>query len=390
MPSATATLSGDRIPKNGPVKAVRRLLDDRASALRGGDRAGFLASIDTAAEPLASSQREFYDNIRGADLASWSYLVDADSASHKSTKGGDRWSYDVYVSYSLDGLASRPAISTERVTVVERTEGWRFTKISAADQHVEPWDIGKTTSVHDDRIVVLGVGTPKAKLRKIQRQAADAVPAVDDVWDGDWARGSVIVVPPDTETAAKLSDTSNVASLAAVATGASAVDGSGDLQHWDRIVVNPAAWKKMSDTGRSVVLAHELTHVATGSLGAVPIWLSEGLADYVGWKGKGVAMRSIAREVTKDVEDGDVPSDLPVEREFRGDDPDQAYEEAWLAAKYVVFRYGEDKLVELYREMAKQPDASKKSQSKALEATLDVSRSEFRHGWQSYVEARLD
>lgn len=389
IPSATATLSGGPTSKHGPVKAVRHLLQERSAALRGGDRAGFLAPIDDAAEALATRQGRFYDNVRGADLASWSYLVDPKSARRDHAKGGDSWSYNVYATYSYDGLASQRAVSSERMEVVRRPEGWRITSVASSDKHLEPWDLGKTTSVHDDRIVVLGVGTSKAKLRAIQRQAADAVPEVDDVWDGNWARGAVIVVPGDTEGAAKLSRTSNVASLAAVATGASAVDASGELQHWDRVVVNPTAWQKMNDTGRSVVLAHELTHVATGSLGTVPIWVSEGFADYVGWKGTGVGMRDVAREVGADVRDGDVPSDLPTEAEFRSDDPDQAYEEAWLAAKYVAFRYGEDKLVALYRQMAFQSDDSKASQDKALQATLKVSRSEFRNGWRSYVKARL-
>src|SRR5690606_33810051 len=161
--------------------------------------------------------------------------------------------------------------------------------------------------VHGDRIVVIGIGTPKAKLHTIRRQAADAVPSVDQVWDGDWARGAVIVVPDDTAGAAKLSRSENVSALAAVATGASAVDADGELRHWDRVVVNPSAWQKMNATGRSVVLAHELTHVATGSLGTVPIWVSEGFADYVGWRDRGIAMRDIAPELAADVRKGDVP-----------------------------------------------------------------------------------
>lgn len=389
LPSASGTLSGRSVSEDGPVTRLRNLLTQRGKALLAGDRTGFLASIDAAATELSDEQSSYYDNVADVAPATWSYAVDGDTARRVPSKGNDRWSYTVYLTYSLTGLAQQPAVSRQQVEVVERTEGWRIASISDGDSHTEPWELGKATSVHGDRIVVVGVDTPKAKLQRIHRRVVAAVPRVDKVWDRRWSRGAVVVVPPDVSTAAKLAESDNIEALAAVATGASMVDGSGELRRWDRVVVNPSAWKRMSTTGRDVVLAHELTHVATGRLGSVPLWVSEGFADYVGWKGRGVAMTSIAPELAGDVQDGDAPRSLPTDQDFAGHDPDQAYEEAWMAAKYVTFRYGEGKLLALYRAMAARPATTAADQSAVLKSTLGVTRSQFQHGWRSYLQARL-
>lgn len=389
LPSATATLSSSASSTHGPVSDVRKLLAARAKALMRADRSGFVGAVDESAAALRTEQRTFYDNIRGASLASWSYTIDPKTAHRHDTKGAESWDYVVYTTYSFAGLPGQHAVVSHQVDVVERTDGWRISAIIPKDTHSEPWDLGRTLSVRSGRVVVVGVDRSRAELERIRDQAAAAVPRVDDIWRGDWARGAVVVVPPDTAGAGELTGTENIDALAAVATGGSAVDASGAMQRWERVVVNPKAWQRMDSTGREVVLAHELTHVATGSLGAVPIWVSEGMADYVGWKDSGLSTRRIAQELGAEVRRGDLPADLPVEADFRGERVDQAYEAAWLAAKYIAFRYGEDKLLAVYRGMADQASTSKADQDRVLRSTLKVSRSAFLHGWRSYLQARL-
>lgn len=389
LPSATATLSSSAASKHGPVADVRTLLAARAKALLGADRPGFVGAIDDSATALQTEQRAFYDNIRGASLASWTYTIDPKSAHRHDTQGAESWDYVVYTTYSFAGLPGQHAVVSHQVDVVERTDGWRIASITPKDTHPEPWDLGTTLSVRSGRVVVVGVDRSRAELERIRDQAAAAIPRVEDVWRDDWARGAVVVVPPDTAGAGELTGSENIDALAAVATGGSAVDASGEMQRWERVVVNPKAWQKMDSTGRQVVLAHELTHVATGSLGSVPIWVSEGLADYVGWKDSGLSTRRIAQELGAEVRRGDLPDDLPVEADFHGERVDQAYEASWLAARYIAFRYGEDKLLAVYRGMAEQSSTGKADQDRVFRSTLKVSRSAFLHGWRSYLQSRL-
>lgn len=389
LPTATATISPSASSTNGPIGDVRKLLRARAKGLLDGDRSAFLAPLDGAARSLQDRQATFYDNIHGVPLASWVSTLDPRTAQRMPGAGAESWSYSVVTVYAFDGLSDEKAVLDQRVDVARRPEGWRITDI--ADQHtrIEPWDIGRTTAVHDGRIVVLGIGASERELTAIERQAAAAVPRVDAVWRGRWEHGTVVVMPADATEAAALSGTEQIEPLAAVATGGSGVDAAGHLHRWDRVVINPSAWKRMSAIGRLVVLTHELTHVATGSLGAVPMWVSEGFADYIGWKDSGVATATIAEELRTEVRGGDVPEDLPGQGEFHGRRVDQAYEQAWLAARYIAFRYGEDKLLRVYRGMAARSGTTKADQDRVLRSVLGVSRSAFVHGWRAYVEAEL-
>lgn len=360
----------------------------RAKALLDGDRSGFLAPLDAGAKSLRDDQGEFYDDIHGVPLASWVSTIDPGTARQKPSAGAPTWTYSVVSVYALDGLTDEKAVLDEQVDVAQRPEGWRITAITDQAARTEPWDIGRTSSVHDGRIVVLGIGASRRELTAIERKATAAVPRVDAVWRGGWEHGAVVVVPADATEAATLSGTDQIEPLAAVATGGSGVDASGRLHRWDRVVVNPSAWKRMSDTGRLVVLTHELTHVATGSLGNVPMWVSEGFADYVGWRRSGVPTDTIAQELRADVRKGRVPTDLPDQADFHSSHVDQAYEEAWLAVRYIAYRYGEGKLLRLYRAMAR-AGTDQADQDRVLRSVLGVSRSAFVHGWRGYVKAEL-
>lgn len=389
LPTATATISPSPTSTDGPVGDVRKLLRTRAKGLLDGDRSAFLSPLDDAARSLKDRQSTFYDNIHGVPLASWVSTLDPETAQRMPDAGVETWSYSVVTVYAFAGLGDEKAVLDQRVDVARRPEGWRITDIADQQTHTEPWDIGRTTAVHDGRIVVLGIGASKKELTAVELQAAAAVPRVDAVWRGRWEHGAVVVMPADATEAATLSGTAQIEPLAAVATGGSGVDAAGHLRRWDRVVINPSAWKRMSDTGRLVVLTHELTHVATGSLGSVPMWVSEGFADYIGWKRSGVATETIAEELRTEVRNGDVPKDLPDEADFHSRRVDEAYEEAWLAARYIAFRYGEDRLLRVYRGMAARSGTTKADQDHVLRSVLGVSRSAFVHGWREYVKGEL-
>ena len=86
-----------------------------------------------------------------------------------------------------------------------------------------------------------------------------------------------------------------------------------------------------------MVITHELTHVATGATrgGRVPMWLSEGFADYVGYRDAGIPVRTAAAELAAEVRAGILPARLPGPGDFAPGAPRlaQAYEEAWLACR---------------------------------------------------------
>ena len=65
----------------------------------------------------------------------------------------------------------------------------------------------------------------------------------------------------------------------------------------DRVWVNTPVMATLSSLGREIVLRHEILHVATGAAAtaATPLWLEEGLAEFVGYRGSGVPLRTADR-----------------------------------------------------------------------------------------------
>jgi hypothetical protein len=98
-------------------------------------------------------------------------------------------------------------------------------------------------------------------------------------------------------------------------------------------VLNPAELPRLSALGLGIVLRHEITHVATWSLisDAMPTWLIEGFADYVGNLHSGQSVDVAAAELRTEVRVGKVPTALPTGQDFSGGTAPiaQIYEEAW-------------------------------------------------------------
>jgi hypothetical protein len=155
--------------------------------------------------------------------------------------------------------------------------------------------------------------------------------------------------------------------------------------------VNPGTWGQVSAVGRAIVLRHEITHVATGAAvpGDFPIWLEEGLAEYIGYSGSGVATPIIAEDLFTAVRQDRGPADLPDRDAFTptGGGLSVAYQGAWWAMKVIEERAGPGGVLAVYRAALEAPDAAG-ADDVALRRTLGLSRAEFVQEWRQSMRAR--
>jgi hypothetical protein len=173
---------------------------------------------------------------------------------------------------------------------------------------------------------------------------------------------------------------------------ADSVDTARDRAVGQRIVVNPVNIDKLGALGRRVVLEHEVTHLATrGFTGpTMPIWLVEGLADWVGYSDSGLSADQVADQLRSALRAGGWPGKLPVQADFRGDSPRLAlaYEEAWSACRLIADRAGAAALIRLYRAVGTAADPAA-ALDKQLRATLGESTAQFTAAWRASVKAEF-
>lgn len=358
---------------------VRRLLDRRAAAVLDRDLAAYRGTGSTAG----------FGNLRAVPLAAWSYELTGLRLT------GDRATADARLRYRVDGYDTAPVVAGRALTLA-RDSGGQWDVVSdrpAPESAVQPWDQGPVSVVHGERSLVLGVGHPKRDLRDYAGLADRAVPAVTSAWGGQWSGRVVVVVPESLQDMAALlgSPASAYRGIAAVTTGEV---GAPARAAADRIIVNPDAYGVLGDVGRQVVLTHEATHVATRAHtnAATPLWLSEGYADWAGYRGTGRTPAEAAPELARAVVAGEGPEDLPTDEDFAftGDAAAlaAAYEGGWLACKLIAERWGEERLRAFYRAVGAHEERAGAVEG-ALAEVLDVTAGEFTERWREYLRLQF-
>jgi hypothetical protein len=255
------------------------------------------------------------------------------------------------------------------------------------------WDFGSVVVYRGAHCLLLAHPGNANRLRSLAEQVDLAVPHVTDVWGSDWAQ-RVVVLVPDTqaEMASMLGQSAGLTDIAAVAT-ADLADATTGRVLGQRVVLNPANLNRLGSVGRTVVLRHEITHLAARKVTgpALPTWLVEGFADYVGYLDTDVPVPVAAQELRAEVQRGDYPAGLPANADFRFDAPRlaQAYESAWLACRLVASQVGTPGLVKLYREVGTFRGDPAKALDRGLHDVLGISTAEFVERWRASVVTEL-
>ncbi|MET9442583.1 hypothetical protein [Streptomyces sp. NPDC006610] len=319
---------------------VQRLLDRRADAV-----------LDRDAERYRrTGPAPDYADLRALPFAEWSYEVTA------VRRTGATATAEADLRYRLDGYDPAP-VTAGRTLRLARDAGGRWTVVSdrpRGGSAEQLWDQGTVSVVRGAHGIVLGVGQSRAELRAYAGLGDRAVPAVSEAWGTRWSGLVVVLVPGSLDDMAALlgSPAAHYRGIAAVTTGETGGSGRSPA---DRIIVNPDAYGVLGPVGRQVVLTHETVHVATRAHtnAATPLWLSEGYADWIGYRDSGRAPAEAAPELARAVAEGDLPDALPADADFRFTGHStalaRAYEGGFTACGLIARRWGEERLGAFYR-----------------------------------------
>jgi hypothetical protein len=364
-PSAADTAEAD----------VQHVLDRRAAAVLDRDKAAI-------AETGAAG---WFEDVSAVPLASWAYKV---TGVHRT---GATATADAELRYQVQGYDQAPVTVARTLDLsLDAADQWYVRDEKPAKKAPQQlWDQGEVTVVRGQHSMVLGVGQSGERLHSFADLADHAVPAVSDAWGTKWSRHVVVLVPESLDGMAGLlgSPASSYRGIAAVTTGETGAPARAPA---DRIIVNPDAYGLLGNLGRQVVLTHETTHVATraDTTAATPLWLSEGYADWVGYRDTGRTPAEAAPELGEAVSAGRVPKALPSDADFgfggSASELAMSYESGWTACRMIADRWGEARLGAFYRAVGTHKERPG-SVEEAMAKVLDTDLKSFTADWQEYL-----
>lgn len=311
------------------VHALDRALDARARVVRRADATAF-ARLVGGGPGFRDRQETWFGNLSQLPVARLSYRVDPRSL----VRDGDAYRVTVRESLQLAGYDAAPVTSQGRyrfAPVARHPGRMLLTAVTEADP--QPWDTGPVEVREGSG--VLGVFDPGSvdQAPALIASVEAGVAAVSAAVPYDWSRTVVVYALSDPAFLDGLEDVpgDDPGDLDAVAFPAG--DGT-------RFVLNPGIVDRPGRE-RDRLVRHELTHVAVGTRDDdVPVWLSEGLAEYVSVRPLAPEDRRIPEAAVAAAEAG--VADLPDDATFNDEDSDAHYGLAWWAVEYLVDAYGDE------------------------------------------------
>lgn len=341
-------------------RAVSALLRHRAEAIRERDEAAFMTSVDPHATPeFRRAQRTVFHNLTELPLAAWSYELDPSDTVVSPRQG--TWAPRVYLDYALEGVDVVPTRQPLRYAFTRRGDSWYLaaklgTSVQGGRSWRAPWDFAPCRVLRTGSGLVIGHDPNRRLAERAARLLDPSTAAVTEVWGPGWSRRVGVLVPSSREEMRALAGPEfAVHGIAAVAV-ADRVDPTSRRVEGPRVVLNPDTAAELSDEALGVVLRHEITHVATraDTDDRAPMWMLEGFADYVAYRGTAAPPAQVAPELARAVRAAGPPTRPPQDGDFRqtGRQLDLAYQQAWSLVDFLAREIGEPKTVELYRRIA--------------------------------------
>ncbi|MEZ0111854.1 hypothetical protein ABH920_005872 [Catenulispora sp. EB89] len=372
--------------------AVAATLAARTAAVAAHDKAAYLAT--DVGRTFGAADAQVFDNLTALPLASWTVTLTAGQSTAARKLGSARL-YQVTESYELSGVDYKPVTDTRYLTFVERGDKWLLSSDSdgaAAGLHSDTqiWDQGAVSVVHGSRSLVLGLGGEQ-RLKPFADLADHAATKAASVWGAAGWKGTVVVVVPNTQAQVETLLNSAAGSLTGVVAITAGEGGQAlTAAPASRVLVNPDAFNGEAPDAWQFFFDHELTHVATRAwtTPAVPLWISEGAADYTGYLGSSISVDRRFEELASAVsKDGWRPQELPTTDDFAGsgDSVSRTYQISNLACALIAQKYGQAKLVAFYKAVGTDSSGAADPVDHAFRTVLDTTTAEFTVKWRAFV-----
>ncbi|MBB6568948.1 hypothetical protein HPO96_13225 [Kribbella sandramycini] len=343
--------------------AVDSILIRRAQAVQTGDLKLFLRDLDPSNKTLVAQQKILFANLVDIGFTELGYSQAEERFSSEIMRRRGRTVYLVRVlmRYQIPKVDVAPVTTELGYTFINRAGRWVLADDDDLDKdlgpgaHREAWDLGRIDVVRGPRALVVVEKGDAARGRAILTEANEGLQEVKEYWPRRW-RGSVLIIALD-ETEVRDArfadeDIESAASAGSTFSSLPGQDTADGTVAGAYIVINPTERPRVDE----ILLSHEITHVATADLGGYePLWLAEGAAEYVSWRGiEAISGPDEVANWEQEVIDEALPTlqSLPTDLGFYDSSAD-VYGVSWLAVRFLVQRIGLTGVEELYDDMAR-------------------------------------
>lgn len=327
------------------ARAFTGVLDRRAAAVLTGDRTAFTEGLGRGDRAFAAEQATYFDNLAQLPVGRLSYELDR--ASFVRT-GDDYWAV-VEVALALEGYDAVPVVTRDRYRfsqVGDDPERYVLSSVTDADWErrndvwSQPWDGGPITVRTGDGVLGIFDRRSVASAEPLMESVEHGIDAVSALVPYDWSHSVVVYALSDSDFLTTVDDPpgGDPESLDGLTFPVRA-EPDGDRVASTRFALHP---RMLDEPGpdRDRLVRHELTHVAIGEHDDhAPVWLSEGLAEYVSVRPMAPEDRRVADAAIAAARAGQV-TDLPDDDTFNDDDSAVHYGVAWWACEYLATTLG--------------------------------------------------
>jgi hypothetical protein len=263
-------------------------------------------------------------------------------------------------------------------------DGWQLARVDGDQRDL--WEHEPVEVASAGQSLVVASSRLASRLPSLAKEVEAAREQVAGFWSAQWPATVVVVVPSEARSMGSLIGGGELSQLPAVTSW-----NPGRGGPVVRVVLNPEAFLGLPSIAQRIVLRHEITHVAQNALQArnVPTWLSEGVAEYIGYRGTGIPDSIVGAGAFDLVRSNGVPEALPGEDDFAfnltAGQRTLAYERAWAACRMIADVYGESRIIRFYRAASAGSGSSEARVDRAARKVLGVSGAQFVRQWQSWL-----
>jgi hypothetical protein len=385
--SRHGTIRGGEVARDN---AVRGVLDQRESAVRNGDRAAFLDTVDPmATDEFKIRQGRLFDGLRSLPLASYELELRTDEVTDLAAGLATRYSGaeavilpPVEAQYRLTGIDTIDALDGYYYTFLLRDGRWRI----VSDRDVEDvglpsarnlWDYGPVHQQRTDHFTILHDPADRKRAEALGALCEQGYARLKSVFDKAVPTQIVVILPHTLDQLREiLQATFDLSNFVAFASAA--VDRDDDWRSTaPRVYVQDVNLSRSRRDFQLQTFHHEFTHVSAFPLAGpfVPSWVHEGVAD---WMASGEKAPS---EV--DGSDGLLPEDW----EFTTGGAEsiiRAYDESTSAMAFLAAKKGKTAPLDLLAEIGElraAPGTAEYRVDQGLQAVYGAGLDQFQEDW---------